>query len=112
MTTTTQSPQEKEAIVSEYLLGNWTYQQLGDKYGIHYRVVHSWVIKYMGKKKGDTGVSFKGEENLTENASAEVLFLREELRKEKLRTALLNAIIDIAEKDLKISIRKKHGTKQ
>ncbi len=42
----------------------------------------------------------------------EVSQLREELRKERLRTELLNAMIDIAEKDLKINIRKKSGTKR
>ena len=38
--------------------------------------------------------------------------LQEELRKAKLHNKLLNAIIDIAEEQLKIDIRKKSGTKQ
>jgi len=41
-----------------------------------------------------------------------VLQLEESLRKEKLHNELLNTLIDIAEKKLKISIRKKYGTKQ
>jgi hypothetical protein len=38
--------------------------------------------------------------------------LQEDLRKARLHNELLNAIIDIAEKELKIEIRKKSGTKR
>jgi hypothetical protein len=38
--------------------------------------------------------------------------LQEELRKSKLHVELLNTMIDIAEDQLKISIRKKSGTKR
>ena len=38
--------------------------------------------------------------------------LQRELAKERLKNQLLNAMIDIAEKELKIPIRKKSGTKQ
>jgi len=37
--------------------------------------------------------------------------LQKELAKERLRNKLLTAIIDIAEEELKIPIRKKYGTK-
>jgi len=40
-----------------------------------------------------------------------VLQLEEALRKKKLYNELLNTMIDIAEKELKISIRKESGTK-
>jgi len=42
----------------------------------------------------------------------DVKLLQEELRKSKLHNKLLNAIIDIAEEQLKIDIRKKSGTKR
>jgi transposase len=38
--------------------------------------------------------------------------LRRQLEHEKLRTLALNTLIDVAERDLKISIRKKPGAKQ
>jgi ferritin len=38
--------------------------------------------------------------------------LEQELEYEKLRTKALNTLIDIAEEELKISIRKKSGAKQ
>ena len=47
-----------------------------------------------------------------EELPTDVKKLQEELRKAKLHNKLLNAIIDIAEAQLKIDIRKKSGTKQ
>jgi len=112
MTKATKSPQEIEAIVAEYLLEKATYRQLGKKYDIDFRIIHSWVMKFKGNHKPSTKPVVKEVVNATEKEPAFVLQLREELRKEKLRTELLNTIIDIAENDLKISIRKKFGTKQ
>jgi hypothetical protein len=43
---------------------------------------------------------------------AKVKELEKALEQERLRTLALNTMINIAERDLKISIRKKHGTKQ
>ena len=38
--------------------------------------------------------------------------LEEELKREQFRTKALNTMIDIAERELKIDIRKKSGTKR
>lgn len=112
MNKTSKSPQEQEAIVADYLLGNASYRQLGLKYNVDYRIIHSWVMKFQGKQKNKDNPSPKSPPNKVTKESSDVLVLREELRLEKLRTELLNSIIDIAEKDFKISIRKKFGTKQ
>lgn len=112
MTKTTKSPQEQEAIVADYLLGKATYRQLGKKYDVDFRIIHSWVMKFQGTQKQELKPSQKSPQIQPEKPSSEVLALSESLRLEKLRTSLLNAIIDIAEKDLNISIRKKFGTKQ
>lgn len=112
MTRTSKSPQEQEAIVADYLLGTATYRQLGEKYNVDFRIIHSWVMKFQGKDTKHKKPSPTPVENKVETSSPEVVALQEELRLEKLRTELLNAIIDIAEKDLKVSIRKKFGTKQ
>ena len=39
----------REAITAEYLTGGITYRKLGAKYGIDFRRIHSWVMKYQGK---------------------------------------------------------------
>jgi transposase-like protein len=106
---------EKEAIVAEYLLGGGTFRFLGEKHGVDFRSLHSWVMKYKGKKQ----VKIKRVPSaecllppVTAALPTDVKQLQEELRKAKLHNELLNAIIDIAEKDLKIEIRKKSGTKR
>jgi transposase-like protein len=102
---------DKEAIIAEYLVGSTTYRKLGIKYGIDFRLVHSWVMKYQGKKGNR---KLKPPVQLSEETpiSNEVKQLQQELRKAQLHNKLLNAMIDIAEEQLHIDIRKKSGTKQ
>ena len=107
-----QSNEEKESIVAEYLLGNHTYRQLSKKYNVDFRIIHSWVMKFKGKPESFSPKAITPMPEPGLKKSIEVLQLEEALRKEKLRTELLNTMIDIAEKELKISIRKKSGTKQ
>ena len=37
---------EKEAIIAEYLTGEISYRKIGEKYGIDFRLIHSWVSKF------------------------------------------------------------------
>ena len=101
----------KEAIIADYLAGNSSYRKIGIKYGIDFRLVHSWVMKYQGKKRKYIA---KPKEDKAEEQplSNEVKQLQQELRKLQLHNKLLNAMIDIAEEQLKIDIRKKSGTKR
>ena len=102
---------EKEAIIAEYLTGNLSYRKLGIKYGVDFRLVHSWVMNYQGKKRKQLSKP-KVQKEEEAPLSNEVKQLQQELRKAQLHNKLLNAIIDIAENQLKIDIRKKPGTKQ
>lgn len=101
----------KEAIIAEYLLEKCSYRSLGEKHGIDFRLIHSWVMSYQGKKRKH---SPKPKERKVEEVplSNEVKQLQQELRKAQLHNKLLNAMIDIAEEQLKIDIRKKSGTKR
>lgn len=102
---------EREAIIAEYLVGETTYRKLQLKYGIDYRVIHSWVMKYQGKnQKSSSPPQSKEEDHLP--LPTEVKALQAELRKAQLHNKLLNAMIDIAEDQLSIDIRKKSGTKR
>ena len=102
---------EKEAIITEYLTGENSYRKLGNKYGIDFRLIHSWVMKYEGKKRKP---SPPPKEEVVDEMPlpTDVKKLQAELRKAQLHNKLLNAIIDIAEDQLKIDIRKKSGTKR
>ena len=112
MNKTELTPLQKEAIVAEYLMSECTYRQLALKHDVDYRLIHSWVMKFQGKNKPIQKKASADLPKVIIKVSSEMLSLQEELRKEKLRNELLNTMIDIAEKDLKISIRKKSGTKQ
>jgi len=105
--------QEQEAIIAEYLLGDTTYRKLGAKHGVDFRAIHHWVTRFQGKPVKKVKPKTKLNDDLPqEELPTDVKQLQEELRKANLHNKLLNAIIDIAEEQLKIDIRKKSGTKQ
>ena len=117
MTTDKELPIEKEAIIAEYLAGDISLRKLAEKHGISYHAtLHDWILKHEGRyKKPVTKKRKKGKKEVAEQVEAlprEVKQLQGELRKAKLYNALLIEMIDIAEQDLGIAIRKKSGTKQ
>ena len=108
----TKTEQEKEAIVAEYLLGSISYRALGKKHEIDFRIIHSWVTKFQGEPVRKPKPQQRTSPPAPTPLPTEVKLLQEDLRKAKLHAELLGTMIDIAEKELKISIRKKSGTKQ
>ena len=113
MKKTEKTIQEKEAIIAEYLLGEKSYRQLGLQHNNDFRLIHSWVTKFKGKPVSKRkSKKEKQQEVPTEVLPTDVKLLQEELRKSKLHVELLNTMIDIAEDQLKINIRKKSGTKR
>jgi transposase-like protein len=113
MESTFKSDHEKEAIVAEYLMGGGSFRFLGQKHNVDFRSLHSWVMKFKGKKKARMKpTAVKPIVPDLPPLSTDVKKLQEDLRKARLHNELLNAIIDIAEKELKIDIRKKSGTKR
>ncbi|MDP1726544.1 MAG: hypothetical protein Q8M15_07150 [Bacteroidota bacterium] len=99
----------KEILIAEYLQGSTSYRKLGKKYKICSRTINTWVLNYKGKTK-------KQIVNLSDQDLAplpsDVKQLQAELRKAQLKNKLLETIIDTAEEDLGIDIRKKSGAKQ
>lgn len=112
MKKTVKTALEKEAIIAEYLTGEISFRKLGEKHGIDFRLLHSWVTKFKGNPVRNTTSTKPQASNPETPLSTDVKQLQEELRKAKLYNELLNAIIDIAEDKLKVDIRKKSGTKR
>ena len=103
----------REAIIAEYLTGDLTYRKLELKHGIDFRTIHSWVTKFRsGSLKKEKPNKRQPSPPVNEKLPTDVKQLQEELRKSKLYNELLNTMIDIAEDQLKIDIRKKSGTKR
>ena len=106
--------QEQEAIIAEYLTGELSFRKLGKKHGVDFRVIHCWLSQFQGEivTKKKSKEKKQAEPSVHDNLPTDVKQLQEELRKAKLHNKLLNAMIDIAEEQLNIDIRKKSGTKQ
>lgn len=107
----------KQEIVNEYLLGGSSYRDLARKHGVSRTTINNWVMGYEGRGiarervvERVTSPPMETEKN-TLGLSLEVLELQKQLEQERLRNKLLTAMIDIAEEELKIPIRKKYGTR-
>jgi transposase-like protein len=118
----------KEQIIQEYLTQGGGFRKLAGKYGISRTTICKWVMIHQGihnlpltKKQQQHSVysmSNKGNKlNSEELQSAEafqqkIAALEKQLEWEKLRVEALDTMINIAEKDLNITIRKKPGAQQ
>lgn len=100
----------KEAIIAEYLTGDYTYRQLGAKHGIDFRKIHYWVSNYKGKIK--PGKKAAAKQDPTPACSVELKRLEAELRKAKLHNEVLEEMLKLSEQLTGIELRKKFGTRQ
>lgn len=96
---------KKELIVEEYLKGEESLRELGRRYGIHHVKIHRWVKEYGSERS-------LAEAGYTKEEAGEIKRLRRELEDARLRNELLTAMIDIAEEEMGIDIRKKRGAKR
>jgi transposase-like protein len=94
--------------VGEYLSGGTTYRRVARKYGVPRTTIYRWVESGSGR---DKAARDKGREAEVDE-SAEMRRLREDLEKARLENKLLNAMIEIAEEQLGVNIRKKRGAKR
>lgn len=115
------SDEIKMQVVQEYMNSDMSQRELMLKYSIRGSgCITDWMRKFgfkegpkMSKSKNNTTMS-KGRKKTHEELAleAKVAELEKALEYEKLRSLALDTMIDIAEDKLKISIRKKSGTKQ
>lgn len=114
------SDEFKFKVVQEYLNSELSQVELLKKYSIGGNSsITNWMRKF-GLKEGPKRrlkpypTMSKGKKKTPEERALEkkVKELEAALKYEKLRSLALDTMIDIAEKNLKISIRKKPGTKQ
>jgi transposase len=107
-------------IVQEYLTTEISQPELMKKYNFGGRnTIYRWM-NYLGITKPDVE-QIKQDRVMTSDSSKspkelelehKIRLLEDELNKEKLKTAALTTLIDIAERDLKIDIKKKRGAKR
>ena len=104
----------KESIIVKYLAGGTSYRKLGARYGYSFKTIQRWVIKYEHRmqKQSEKIVKETGEAGNESDDITDVKLLQADLQKAQLLNRVLNEMIDIAEQDLKVSIRKKPGIKR
>lgn len=108
---------KKQAIINEYLLGKASYRYLSKKYGVGRSAINRWVMDFQGRERSKSRQLKKvnsplmKQEHAKENLPKDVTALQKELAQERLYNKLLSAMIEVAEQELNIPIRKKYGTK-
>lgn len=100
-------PQEvQRQIAYSIIAGKATKEELSSQLKINPTQLARWVLKFKNdviQERKKKGIGKNSQSNKNEKKEIEEL---------KLRIAALEMMIDIAERDLKIEIRKKSGTKQ
>ena len=116
----------KKQAVNEYLTKGFTYRQLSEKYGVSRSTINTWVLVHQGihnlprSKRQNSydlqqmkqGKDSKQKQVAIADQQQKIALLEKQLDWEKMRADALDKMIDIAEKELNISIRKKPGTQQ
>lgn len=116
---------DKMSIVREHIETGRPASDIVSKYGLSGPIVlYAWVDKYLSRKDflslepetdNPTDMAKKTKQQLEDElkkAKEENRRLREALELEKLRSRAFDTMIDVAEKNFNIPIRKKAGTKQ
>ena len=114
------SDELKLKVVQEYLGTGISREELKKKYSFSGNsCIDRWMLKFGLSKPNEEQISiYKSMSKETAKTDKEkelerkVEQLEKDLKLEKLRSQALDKMIDIAERDLKIPIRKKSGTKQ
>ena len=119
---------QKEQIIQEYLQTGCGFRKLQQKYGVSRTTICKWVLIHQGihnlpptqkqqsystssmnsspKKKVDAP------EQTNEALLQKIASLEKQLAHQELKVVVLDTLIDVAEKQLNINIRKKPGTQQ
>jgi transposase-like protein len=117
----------KEQIIQEYLTQGCGFRKLAAKYGISRTTICKWVLIHQGihnlpptekqQTYSTSSMNSSPKKSATDQQSAKAMqekiaALEKQLEWQKLRADALDTMINIAEKQLDIQIRKKPGTQQ
>jgi transposase-like protein len=94
-------------IVEEYLAGGISIRKLSGKYGVTRATLHRWIMAHQSGLE----IEVRRPEAMREMPK-DIKRLQRELYEARLEAKLYKTMIDIAEKDLGVPIRKKRGAKQ
>ena len=117
----------KKEAVREYLVDGIPYRSLSKKYGVSRTTINKWVLVHQGiydLPRSHKQVTYDLQQKTLGKKSKQIIrqdqsdlekkieVLEKQLEWEKLRSLALDTLINVAERELNIDIRKKPGTKQ
>jgi transposase-like protein len=106
----------KTKIIEEYLQGEMSFAMLSRRYGIHPGVISRWIrVIKNGRPMVTRKISkFTGmaQQSTIEQLQEQIKQLKRQLEDEQIRAELYEKMIEIAERDLGIPIKKKYGAKR
>lgn len=115
-----------DQAVALYFREHLTIRMISKKIPVSKSVIHRWISNFAGEKNADSNTdmkkrikSSKPQESVSASDSgdvdamkAEIERLKKELSMESMRADLYSEMINVAEKQFDIKIRKKAGTKR
>lgn len=118
----------KDQIIQEYLNTGCGFRKLAAKYGISRTTICKWVLIHQGvhnlpptqnqqsystsSMNSSPKKATNQDQQTNEALLQKVASLEKQLEHQQLRAEVLDTLINVAEKQLNISIRKKPGTQQ
>jgi transposase-like protein len=103
----------KLAVVNQVEKGEMTYKQAQKVYGIQGRsTVLVWLRKHGTLDWSNPSNNYKRVPHMKESPAQKIKRLEKQLADEQLKNKVLNTMIDIADKQYGLSIRKKYSPKQ
>jgi transposase len=101
---------DKELIIQEYFQEKISYGKLAQRHSLPKQTVWQWIKQYKNEHESIFRSSNEVQPENIEHGGLNDY--RKALEKSKLEAKLWKSMIDIAEKELGIDIRKKFGAKQ
>ena len=106
----------RDQVCRDYLSSNLSHNEIAKKYGLSSKEVSKWWLRIYRKKpdiQEEPLIPMTEEEKQDKLAlEKRIQALEKQLSHERLRTLALETLIDVAEEELDLDIRKKPGTKQ
>lgn len=110
----------KLMVVQDYLSTDISQSELKKKYNFRgSNNIYNWMRKFGLSKPSEDQKELhramakeKQKSALEQELELKIRKLEEDLKREQFRTKALNVMIDIAERELKVDIRKKSGAKR
>jgi len=110
----------KLQVVQDYLSSGISQPELKKKYNFSgNNNIYNWIRKFGLSKPSEDQIELhramakeKQKSSLEQKLELQIKKLEEDLKREQFRTKALSTMIDIAERELKVDIRKKSGAKR